>query len=56
MQENKSGSQTIGCKVTSCRYNHNNSLCELSRIDVEPRKSCHSGETDESLCGSYRTK
>lgn len=56
MHEEKSGSQTIGCKVASCRYNHQSSKCELSRIDVEPRKSCHSGESEESLCGSYRTK
>ena len=56
MTESKCGSQTIGCKVTSCRYNLNDCLCELSRIEVEPRRDCHSEDCDESLCGSYRAK
>ena len=56
MNESKCGSQTIGCKVTSCRYNLNDCLCELSRIEVEPRRDCHSEDCDESLCGSYRAK
>lgn len=49
------GGQTINCKVASCRY-HNASMCELSRIEVEPRPGCSSQDREESLCGSYRSK
>lgn len=57
MSETKAGCQTIGCRVTSCRYNSRGVDCELSRIEVEPQCGCHTGEPcDESLCGSYRAK
>ena len=57
MQNSKSGFQTIGCHVTSCRYNGHGDECELPHIDVEPMEGCHTGEPcDESLCGSYRAK
>ena len=55
MEKNKIGCQTIGCRVTSCRYNDGASCCELSRIQVEPcpgRPDTGCAE-DESLCGSY---
>ncbi len=57
MSESKAGCQTIGCRVTSCRYNQRGMACELSRIEVEPQSRCHTGEPcDESLCGSYKAK
>lgn len=57
MSECKSGCQTIGCRVTSCRYNRNGMGCELSRIEVEPQNCTHTGKPcDESLCGSYSAK
>jgi len=55
--ENKSGNQTIGCEVTSCRYNREGSHCDLSRIEVMPCRDCHDGNpAHESLCGSYRAR
>lgn len=36
MSHGKAGSQTIGCAVTSCRYNDEGSYCMLNRIEVEP--------------------
>ncbi|MBR3382941.1 MAG: DUF1540 domain-containing protein [Clostridia bacterium] len=52
------GEQTIGCSVTSCRYNGEGAHCALHRIEVRP---CRSGESsgrpdDESFCGSYSQK
>ena len=56
--ENKIGNQTIGCRVTSCRYNGKGSYCELSRVQIEPchQKPASGRPEDESLCGSYQTK
>ena len=57
MQNSKTGFQTIGCHVTSCRYNGGGDECELPHIEVEPMDGCHTGEPcDESLCGSYRAR
>ncbi|MCH5279781.1 MAG: DUF1540 domain-containing protein [Christensenellaceae bacterium] len=59
MSQNQIGCQTIGCRVTSCRYNDKGSYCELSRIQVEPccNHCSNSGNpADESLCGSYRPR
>ena len=57
MSGSKAGTQTIGCRVTSCRYNTSGSDCSLSRIEVEPMNGCHTGEAcDESLCGSYKCR
>lgn len=55
MEKNKIGCQTIGCRVTSCRYNDGGNYCELARIQVEPcRGKPDTGcAEDESLCGSY---
>jgi hypothetical protein len=54
MSGTRAGTQTIGCRVTSCRYNHEGSGCSLSKIEVEPSPNCNTGEPcDESLCGSY---
>lgn len=49
------GEQTIGCGVSSCRYNGEGRYCELHRIEVRPCKGCGgSGKADEeSFCGSY---
>lgn len=53
----KAGNQTIGCRVTSCRYNSEGCDCSLSKIEVEPSPNCHTGKScDESLCGSYVTR
>ncbi len=57
MSGTKAGAQTIGCRVTSCRYNHEGSGCSLSKIDVEPSPNCNTGNAcDESLCASYTTR
>ena len=57
MQNSKSEFQTVGCRVTSCRFNGGGKKCELSHIEVEPMNGMHTGEPcDESLCGSYRAK
>ncbi len=57
MMSEKEGNQSIGCRVTSCRYNRSGAACELSHIEVEPQCGCHTGDPcDESLCGSYRQK
>lgn len=58
MAKEQIGSQTIGCSVTSCRFNNAGSYCELSRIEVEPCRSkpCTGKPEDESLCGSYHRK
>ena len=57
MTDSKCGKQTIGCEVTSCRYNRQGAECELSRIEVMPCHGCNDGSAEnESLCGSYRAK
>ncbi|MBS7228246.1 MAG: DUF1540 domain-containing protein [Christensenellales bacterium] len=58
MAQNKAGNQTIGCTVTSCRHNDEQShYCQLNRVEIEPCRGCHTGDpADESLCGSYRAK
>ena len=56
MSSRKIGKQTIGCHVSSCKYNDGSSYCELSQIEVQPCQDCrsHTGRpADESLCGSY---
>lgn len=54
---NMSKNQSIGCDVTSCRYNSQGCECELSHIDVMACPGCTSGNAvDESHCGSYRAK
>lgn len=50
--ENKS--QSIGCSVTSCRFNAQGSVCNLNRIEVKPKHGISSGQPEESMCGSYR--
>ena len=52
----KTGKQTIGCEVTSCRFNEQGCDCELDRIEVKPKCDCHSGDCSESECGSYSAK
>ncbi|MBQ3551967.1 MAG: DUF1540 domain-containing protein [Clostridia bacterium] len=57
MSKSKVGCQTIGCSVTSCRFNDEGSYCKLNRIEVEPCYDCGTGKpADESLCGSYQHK
>lgn len=56
MNKTKVGCQTIGCSVTSCRYNDQGNYCELSRVQIEPCHKKHSDASDESLCGSYEMK
>ncbi|MDO4568313.1 MAG: DUF1540 domain-containing protein [Clostridia bacterium] len=55
--DGNTGCQTIGCSVTSCRYNDSGCKCKLSSISVEPCACEHTGDpADESLCGSYKAK
>ena len=56
MSGTKAGTQTIGCRVSSCRYHSEEDHCSLARIEVEPMPGCHNGEPgDESLCASYKS-
>lgn len=50
--------QKIKCTVESCKFNNcNDSLCELSQIEVKSCPGCSSGKaSDESMCGSYKNK
>lgn len=50
----KSGKQTIGCEVSSCKY-YKDSACDLRGIVVKPCcDHVHSGNpAEETLCGSY---
>ena len=50
------GKQTIGCEVTSCRFNQQGNECELNRVEIKPKCDCHSGNCDEAQCGSYAAK
>lgn len=50
------GKQTIGCEVTSCRFNKRGAECSLNSITVRPTCNCNSGEENESLCASYAHK
>ena len=55
-KQSEAGEQTIGCGVTSCRYNGNGSCCQLRRIEVRPccgDKSSSGQPEDVSCCGSY---
>jgi hypothetical protein len=54
--DSKSGNQTIGCEVTSCRFNRQGCECNLDRIQIKPCCDCHTGDKHESLCGSYVAK
>ena len=46
--------QKINCTVESCVYNdEKKQKCVLDEITVEPCTDCASGQTDESMCGSY---
>ncbi len=56
MDNGKCGKQTIGCEVTSCRYNNSGCECDLNRIEVRPSCHCNSGDESESMCGSYCAK
>ena len=44
--------QTINCSVSSCRHYNAQNRCELRSI-VCANCNCHSGKSDESMCGSY---
>lgn len=50
--------QKIKCTVDSCKFNNcNDSLCELSQIEVKSCPGCSNGKaSDESMCGSYKNK
>ena len=45
--------QTIHCSVSSCRHHNTQNGCDLSAINVCANCNCHSGKSDESMCGSY---
>lgn len=47
------GKQSIGCDVTSCKFNGRGSKCSLSKIQVRPTIGCQSHDECESQCGSY---
>ncbi len=54
--DGKEGNQTIGCEVTSCRFNSQGNSCNLHSIQVKPACDCHSGGVEEANCGSYVAK
>ena len=46
--------QKINCTVESCVYQDTQTQrCTLNAIDVVPVTNCGTGNTDESMCGSY---
>ena len=46
--------QKINCTVSSCAYQDSKTKrCTLQAIQVLPTDHCNTGETDESMCGSY---
>lgn len=45
--------QTINCSVSSCRHHNAQNRCELRSSNVCANCNCHSGKSDESMCGSY---
>lgn len=50
------GSQTIGCSVSSCKFNSMD-YCGLSNIKVTPCTHINNGvPEDETLCASYKRK
>lgn len=50
MEEN----QKINCTVESCVYQDSKKRrCTLQAINVMPTTDTITGETDESMCGSY---
>lgn len=48
--------QCINCTVESCKHHSQTNRCELSAIDVAPRKDCRDGKCDESQCASYSAR
>ena len=52
MTQNQVGCQTVGCRVTSCRYNDKGSYCELSRIQIEPSQRPHDPSCGTVPCRS----
>lgn len=51
---NKNGSQTIGCEVSSCRFNDNTQSCNLDSILVSPVRNATSNMPHDSMCASYK--
>ncbi len=48
--------QCIHCSVESCQHHAQDGLCQLTDIQVAPKKSCCSGKADESQCNSYKCR
>ena len=48
--------QCIHCTVDSCKHHGIENKCELTEIDVAPKKDCVSGRCDESQCASYKAR
>ncbi len=46
----------ILCGVETCTHHNEENYCELDSIKVAPRYGCHSGDCDESMCASYKTR
>ena len=55
-EENKmEKNQKINCTVYSCQFHEDKTnMCRLDEITVKAYQNCNSGETDESVCGSYK--
>ncbi len=55
--QNQIGNQCIHCTVGSCRFNaQSKNVCSLDSIQVCPSKQVSSGQTDESMCESYKKR
>lgn len=48
--------QCIHCTVESCKHHAQSNLCELTEIQVAPKKDCANGTCDESQCASYKSR
>ena len=56
MSHQHNASQCIHCSVQSCEYNDKKNLCALDSIQVAPKNNIGSGQPDESLCASYKSR
>lgn len=50
------GNQSISCDVTTCRFNHDSSICDLDSIQVSCKRKATSNLTEDTLCASYKKR
>ena len=53
---NAKNNQSIHCSVESCQHHAKDGMCQLTDIQVAPKKNCCDGKADESQCKSYKCR